>query len=148
MSVIPFFTAPRRKVDRVFLHCSASDNPKHDDISVIRKWHLERGFRDVGYHYFIKFDGTIQIGRNIESAPAAQEGNNAHTIAICMAGLTAGVFTQTQFSSLLGLCIAIHTALPDATFHGHCEVSRKTCPVFNYKSVLGLDAKGRMIQPN
>ena len=43
-----------REVDRVFLHCSASPNPAHDDINVIRDWHLERGWNDVGYHFFIK----------------------------------------------------------------------------------------------
>lgn len=140
------FAAPRRKINRVFIHCSASDNPAHDDISVIRKWHLERDFKDVGYHYFIKFDGTIQNGRSIEASPAAQERNNANTIAICCAGLTK--FTEAQFASLRALCVAIHTALPDATFHGHREVNRhKTCPVFNYKEILGLDAKGAILQP-
>jgi N-acetylmuramoyl-L-alanine amidase len=141
------FTPPKRSISRVFIHCSASDNPAHDDISVIRQWHLERGFKDVGYHYFIKFDGTVQPGRNIEITPAAQEGNNAHTIAICCAGLSK--FTEAQFASLRTLCGEINTALPHVTYHGHCEVNRhKTCPVFNYKKVLGLDAKGVMILTN
>ena len=30
------------------------------------------------------------------------------------------------------------------TFHGHCEVSNKTCPVFNYKNVLNLDSLGNI----
>lgn len=144
MSLLPFFTAPKRSIKRVFIHCSASDNPKHDDISVIRKWHLERGFSDVGYHYFIKFDGTIQAGRPIEVSPAAQEGNNANTIAICLAGLTVEAFTQAQFDALRGLCSSIHRALPNVTFHGHCEVSPKSCPVFDYRKVLDLDVNGAM----
>ncbi len=138
------FVAPKRLIKRIFIHCSASDNPKHDDIFVIRQWHLERGFNDVGYHFFIKFDGTIQRGRNIERTPAAQEGNNTATIAICCAGLSQ--FTKAQFISLRWLAQAIHAAIPKATFHGHCEVNpHKTCPVFAYKTVLGLDSKGGLI---
>ena len=57
------FKKPDRHVSRVFLHCSASDNPKHDKISVIRKWHLDKGWSDVGYHYFIRKDGTVEEGR-------------------------------------------------------------------------------------
>jgi hypothetical protein len=34
------FKAPKRPVSRVFIHCSASDNPDHDKVSVIRDWHL------------------------------------------------------------------------------------------------------------
>ena len=39
-----------RKVNRVFIHCSASDRPEHDSAEVMEQWHLERGFREIGYH--------------------------------------------------------------------------------------------------
>lgn len=136
-------TPKSRSIQRVFIHCSASDNPAHDDVSIIRQWHLARGFSDVGYHFYIKADGTIQKGRDIEVVPAAQEGNNKGTIAICCGGLTS--FTEAQFKSLRELCHAIHTNLPIVTFHGHCEVSAKTCPVFDYRKVLNLDLKGKML---
>ena len=72
------FRKPARHVDRVFLHCSASDDPDHDDIETIRRWHVdERGWSDVGYHYFIRSDGTLQEGRPLERIPAAQAGHNA-----------------------------------------------------------------------
>lgn len=137
------FTRPERTVNRVFIHCSASDNPKHDDVSVIRKWHKERGFADVGYHFYIKKDGEIQPGRNIEATPAAQAPHNQNTIAICCGGLKD--FTESQFTALRRICREIHDEIPEATFHGHCEVSDKTCPVFDYKKVLNLDFLGKMI---
>jgi len=141
---IDLFTKPKRKVRRVFLHCSASDNPKHDDVSVMRQWHLERKppFSDVGYHYYVKKDGTIQKGRSIEKTPAAQAGNNTSTIAICLGGLDK--FTEAQFKSLATLCHLIHGALPDVTFHGHSEVSNKACPVYDYRRVLGLNKQGQI----
>ena len=61
------FEKPSRTVDKVFIHASDSDWKHHDDISVIRKWHVdENGWGDVGYHYFIKRNGTIQKGRDLE----------------------------------------------------------------------------------
>lgn len=140
------FQKPLRSVQRIFLHCSASDHAAHDDVSVMRKWHLERGFNDVGYHFFIKKDGTLQKGRNIETSPAAQAGNNTGTIAICLHGLRKELFTDAQYKTLRRLCSLINYKYTEAgqhvTFHGHKEVAAKDCPVFDYKKVLGLDAKG------
>lgn len=136
------FVKPTRPIRKVFIHCSASDNPEHDDIRIIRAWHKKRGFKDVGYHYFIHADGRISIGRSIERTPAAQEGYNTGTIAICLHGLKKEKFTQAQFATLRKLCREIKAALGVVTFHGHKEVAAKDCPVFDYKSVLGLDAKG------
>ena len=138
------FQKPSRNVNTVFVHCSASDNPDHDDVSVIRKWHLERGWSDVGYHYFIKKDGTVQKGRSLERNPAAQKGHNTGSIAICVHGLEKDKFTGASLNSLKMLCEEINKSYRDISFHGHCEVSSKTCPVFDYKLVLNLDEEGYM----
>ena len=47
------FSKPSRQVDRVFVHCTATDNPAHDNIKTIRKWHTDpkpkgRGWSDIG----------------------------------------------------------------------------------------------------
>ena len=144
------FKKPQRKVTRVFLHCSASDNPAHDNIATIKRWHTDpkpngRGWTDVGYHYFINKGGGIEHGRPLSRIPAAQARHNTGTIAICLSGLEQ--FTEAQFISLRNLCRAILKDLPDVTFHGHCEVSAKACPVFDYKKVLNLNSRGR-IKPN
>ena len=140
------FIKPKRTVNRVFLHCSASDNVQHDNVKTITEWHLKRGFSGIGYHYFISKDGKIHTGRNIEVKPAAQEENNTGSIAICLHGLDIAKFTQAQFKSLKSLCKQINIAYSgDITFHGHCEVANKACPVFDYKDVLTLNAKGYMV---
>ena len=139
------FVKPKRKVNRLFIHCSASDNPEHDDVSVIRRWHLARGWDDCGYHVFIKHCGTVQFGRDIEVIPAAQSPNNAGTIAICLHGLSKDKFTLRQKRALISLCKEINESYDSVTFHGHKEVaSHKTCPVLDYVSVLGLDPFGNM----
>lgn len=140
------FQKPARDVDRVFLHCSASDHPHHDSVEVMRKWHVEdNGWSDVGYHFFIRKDGTLEAGRPLEQTPSAQSGHNAGTIAICLHGLKADAFRIAQFDTLRKLCGEIHIAYGgDVTFHGHCEVSAKACPVFDYRQVLSLDRRGRL----
>ena len=87
----------------------------------------------------------MQPGRSLERTPAAQKGNNTGTIAICLHGLAAENFTQAQFRSLIELCNQIEAAYGGMiSFHGHREVSSKSCPVIPYKEVLGLDDHGAM----
>jgi len=139
------FVKPNRRVDRVFLHCSASDVPAHDTVETIREWHLGRGFNDIGYHFFIHKNGDMSQGRDIEKTPAAQRGHNLRTIAICLHGLREEKFTELQYKALKVLCLDIDKAyLKQVSFHGHCEVSSKACPVFDYKKILKLDKYGSL----
>lgn len=137
------FRKPSRSVNRVFIHCSASDRPEHDSVAVIDAWHKANGWAGIGYHFFIRKDGTLELGRDLEKTPAAQEGNNTGTIAICLHGLDVAQFTEAQCATLRGLCTEIDDAYRGSvTFHGHCEVAAKACPVFDYKAILQLDARG------
>ncbi len=138
------FTAPKRPVSRVFLHCSDSDRPEHDNLATLRRWHLDRGFSELGYSYVVTKDGILHQGRNLETVPAAQKGHNTGSIAVCLTGRHQ--FTEAQFRTLKQLCAEIHAQLPLATFHGHKEVDAqgKTCPNFRYQDVLGLNAKGEL----
>ncbi len=138
------FKKPLRKVIETFVHQSASDNPLHDDISVMEKWHLEKKYNGVGYHYFIKTDGTIQPGRDLERVPAAQLGHNTGTISICLHGINKS-FTKAQFDSLRLLCGEINKAYNNKMrFRGHKEVYATLCPQYDYIKELNLNADGYM----
>lgn len=142
------FAPPRRAVHTLFVHCSASDRPEHDDVAVMRDWHVNgNGWSDVGYHYYVKRDGTIQPARPLEKTPAAQgDGHNAGTIAICFGGLTKSKFTTEQFRAGAAMVRAISEAYGDRgvkiRVRGHREVYPKECPVFDYRRAFGLDAAG------
>jgi len=140
------FNRPARSVDRVFLHCSASDDESLTGtilVDTVRRWHLARGFSDIGYHFLVDKAGRIMSGRSLEEKPAAQKGHNTGTIAIMAHGLTS--FPGPMLNAVAGLCSSINTAYGGRiTFHGHCEVSAKACPVFNYHSLLRLDRFQRM----
>jgi N-acetyl-anhydromuramyl-L-alanine amidase AmpD len=139
------FRKPKRRVDRIFIHCSASDIPAHDSVEVVRQWHFARGFDDIGYHFFIHKNGKISLGRDIERTPAAQYRHNLRNIAICLHGFKKEKFTPAQEKTLQRLCTQINDAyLKQVSFHGHCEVSAKACPVFDYRKVLNLDLYGSL----
>ncbi|MCH2165928.1 MAG: peptidoglycan-binding domain-containing protein [Marinovum sp.] len=139
------FAKPMRPVDTVWVHCSASDNPDHDNVATMDAWHKERGWFGCGYHFFIRKDGTIELGRSLEKTPAAQGGHNRGAIAICLHGLAPENFTPAQIEALRDLCRQIDDAYRgEMTFHGHCEVAAKECPVIDYKAVLELDDKGNL----
>jgi N-acetylmuramoyl-L-alanine amidase len=90
------------------------------------------GWKDVGYHYFIGFDGKLEAGRPLDAVGAHVEGQNAHSVGICLAGLKVFDFRPAQFDALKMLLALLKKAYPKATLHGHNEFTdKKTCPVFN-----------------
>lgn len=141
------FIKPKRLVTRIFLHCTAYG---HGDLmgkallDAVTSWHKVRGFRTTGYHYIIDRNGElIPTYRSLEDIPAAQEGNNTGTIAICLDGLKQSDFNEKQFATLRELANEIDSAYNGLVhYHGHCEVANKECPVFDYKKVLNLNPKG------
>ena len=56
-----------RELNRIILHCSATPEGRDVPASVIRRWHIEdRGWSDIGYHFVIRLDGTVEAGRPTE----------------------------------------------------------------------------------
>lgn len=137
-----------RPVDRVFIHCSASDKSELRGSKLYDwTWQIhvrDRGWSDIGYHFLIDKRAAVISGRPLEVVPAAQKGHNERTLAIMVHGLK--YFSAESFDALHELCHVINEAYNGkVTFHGHCEVnSQKACPVFDYRGVLYLDKWGRM----
>lgn len=123
-----------REITRIIVHCS--DTPASMDIGVdeIRKWHKEKGWSDIGYHFVIRRNGTIETGRPIEIPGAHVKGHNHDSIGICLIGGGGGKFdfTQCQFSSLTAL-IEVIDPFGKMTLHAHNEYSPKSCPAFSVK---------------
>ena len=127
-----------RKIDEIIIHCSDSDRPEHDDIKVIDQWHKERGFKKVGYHYFIKKNGDLQIGREESEMGAHCASHNQNSIGICLHGKK-DLPTWEQTRTLLFLCRELMTKydIDPMNIHGHREYNEhKTCPNFDVKLEL------------
>lgn len=80
-------------VDSIVIHCSATKEGQNIKAEDIKRMHLQRGFRTIGYHYVIDIDGTIEKGRpeSEEGAHCNTKGKSAlaynkHSIGICYVG--------------------------------------------------------------
>lgn len=150
----------------IAVHAAATDPDWHGDIGIddVRKWHTDpkpegRGWIDVGYHIYIKRDGTIQLGRPLWAVGAHVRGYNQQSIGVCLEGgatmppdgesvddliPTAEHYTEKQFRNLRLVLMFLTQLYPDATVQGHRDFPGvdKACPVFDVKhwwSVHQLD---------
>ena len=76
----------RKATTMIILHCSATREGQDIKAKTIKQWHKDRGFDDIGYHYVIDLDGTIEKGRDEELVGAHCKGHNATSIGICYVG--------------------------------------------------------------
>ena len=75
-----------RKIDSIIIHCSATKVGQDFTAADIDRWHRERGFNGIGYHYVVCLDGRLERGRDISLAGAHCKGWNEHSIGICYIG--------------------------------------------------------------
>lgn len=76
----------KRVINDIILHCSATPEGKDYTTADIKRWHLDRGFSDIGYHYVIYRDGSVHTGRDINVSGAHCTNHNSHSIGICYIG--------------------------------------------------------------
>ena len=76
----------RKSTTMIIIHCSATREGQDIKAKTIKQWHLQRGFADIGYHYIIDLDGTIEKGRDESLVGAHCVGKNAISIGICYIG--------------------------------------------------------------
>lgn len=123
---------PMRAIRRHIVHCSAST---HGDVKEIRRWHQARGWQDIGYHFVIRPDGEVEVGRMLHEMGAHCEGYNRDSIGTCLIGNTE--FTPAQFATLRRLHAMLQALFPGITAHGHREFNpHKTCPNFAVAKIL------------
>ena len=128
-----------RKINKIVIHCTATPEGREHNVADIRRWHLKRGFSDIGYHYLIHIDGKIEVGRPLHRIGAHTSGENTGSIGVCyVGGMTKDMKkakdtrTQAQKDSLVKLLHElIYKYNKDMTIHGHNEFANKACPSFN-----------------
>lgn len=129
-----------REIDKIILHCSATPEGRDVSVSTIRQWHLDRGWSDIGYHYVVMLDGTIEEGRPLERQGAHVRGHNKGSIGICYVGgldsdmKAKDTRTDAQRASLSAFLEFLMVEYPKATLHGHNEFAAKACPSFIVKN--------------
>lgn len=129
-----------RKITEIIIHCAATKDGAKFTAEDIDRWHKQRGFDRIGYHYVIDLDGTIEPGRDLDCIGAHCKGHNVNSIGICyIGGVDANLKpkdtrTPEQKSSLLLLLKFLRAKYPDAKIYGHRDFSDKACPSFDAKT--------------
>lgn len=125
-----------RTIKEIIIHCSATPEGRDVTAADIDRWHRQRGFRCIGYHYVVRLDGTIEQGRPVYEVGAHCTGHNANSIGICYIGGTDAegrpkdTRTPAQRVVLERLCKKLMLRYPLATLHGHNEFAAKACPSY------------------
>ena len=118
-----------REIKLLVIHCSATRCNVSFPVERLRECHLQRGFRDIGYHFYITRDGVLHHCRPVSEIGAHVRGFNRHSIGICYEG------------GLDVLTILKHQ-YPEAQIAGHYQLSatiHKACPCYDpKKEYLGL----------
>lgn len=132
-----------RKITKIILHCSATPEGRDYTVADIDRWHKQRGWQGIGYHYVVYRDGSVHPGRPVEQIGAHTSGHNANSIGVCYIGGVAAdcktpkdTRTPAQRAALRDLVELLRAEYPNATIHGHREFANKACPSFNVKTDL------------
>lgn len=143
-----------RKIKKIIIHCSASENENQDSAQAVRQLHTDpvevshiwgnykttgKGWRDIGYHFYIRKNGLIEKGRELAEVGAHCQGQNRDSVGVCLGGDKN--FTQEQFKAarelLFFLCRTLE--LGNDQIFGHCHFNnKKSCPNFDVSKVLPL----------
>ena len=142
-------TKDRSKTDFIAIHCSATSEKQNFGAADIDKWHRSKGWACIGYHYVIKRDGTLEVGRKESQVGAHVADWNSVSLGICLIG---GIdaddptkaednYTDAQWVTLKKLLKELKVRYPKAKIQGHRDFPKvaKACPCFDVKTWLAAN---------
>lgn len=122
----------------IVVHCSATCADRDYTVEQLLRDHKARGFRTIGYHAYIRKDGSTTYPRKWLEVGAHARGYNRCSVGICYEGgldaegNPADTRTSAQKRTLRELLGKLHRMFPAAQIVGHCELPgvKKACPCF------------------
>lgn len=155
--------AKRNSTTHIVVHCSASKPSQDWGLYEIDRMHRARGFLKVGYHYIIRRDGTIELGRPVDDvgAHAKTGGYNNWSVGICLVGGVSETpqkhvpgnpwngsdaednFTAEQRTALFGLIKDLWLKYGTIPVIGHRDIPKETkaCPSFSIEAFMKVAFK-------
>lgn len=134
-----------RDINSIIIHNSATPPERDIGVTEIREWHVNGNkWSDIGYHYVIRLDGTLEVGRTTQIQGAHAKGFNENSVGICMVGgvddelKPANTFSIAQFDTLAILIRAIRKEFPIESVLGHGDLfgASTECPSFDVAQFL------------
>lgn len=136
-----------RTYETVVLHCTATPPSMNVNALWVDKIHRARGWSQIGYHYLIHLDGTIERGRPVWLAGAHAKGHNKYTIGVAYAGgvdengKPADTLNKAQYNSVKTLVGDLRRVFGPLNVLGHRDLPHvaKACPSFDTVKKFGAD---------
>lgn len=127
--------ATRQRTDLIVVHCSATRPGQDVGRQQIEEWHVSRGFSSIGYHFVVRRNGSIELGRPLEEIGAHVAGHNANSVGVCLVGglevdgrepatpHALHLFTDQQLNAARDLIGVLRRVYPKARVVGHRDLS-------------------------
>ena len=117
----------RARTDYIILHHAASVSCSPDDIHRI---HVNNGWTGIGYHYFIRKDGSIYTGRPIDVVGAHTSDYNSQAIGVCFEGNyeTDNIMPDAQKKSGQELISHLKSIYHNVQVKKHKDFNATACP--------------------
>lgn len=119
-------------IKRIILHHTGVSTLQ--SVDTIHNYHKNtKGYAGIGYHYYVRKDGSVFQGRPLEYIGAHAYGNNSDSIGICAEGnFNEEVMQEAQEKSLKELILDLLEKYNIVIIQGHKEVDETSCPGENY----------------
>ena len=133
-------------VKYLVLHCSATRCNQDYSAEQMRRDHKKRGFYDIGYHLYIRKDGTMTQHRFLLEVGAHARPYNRCSIGICYEGgldengKPCNTLTSEQTARINDVLARLHKLFPKAKIVGHRDLpgtTPKECPCFDAQELFG-----------
>ena len=129
-----------REIQKIIVHCTATPEGRNVSVDEIRRWHVQdNGWLDIGYHWVIELDGSLEEGRKEYRNGAHAKGYNSKSVGVVYVGgcdkdmKPKDTRTEAQKETLRCILEDLKVRYPKAEIIGHRDVSNKACPSFDAK---------------
>lgn len=121
----------RPRTDYIVLHHAEASKCTVEQVD---SWHKQNGWAGIGYHFFVRKDGTIYRGRPLDTMGAHVSGMNSRSIGICAEGsYMTETMPEAQKKAICELLVYLKDKYyPVASIVGHKEVGQSNCPGKNF----------------
>lgn len=119
----------RTVTDRIILHHAAGNG----SVESVHNYHKSLEWSGIGYHYYVRKDGSIYRGRPEEMVGGHTSGYNYCSIGVCAEGnFETESMSDAQREAIRALVLDIRTRYPDTQTIRHKDVAATACPGKNY----------------
>lgn len=96
----------------------------------VDNWHKGNGWSGIGYHFFVRKDGSVYEGRPLWAMGAHVEGSNNNSIGICAEGDYSREknMPEVQKKAIKELLTYLKGIYPNSVVKGHKELGASGCP--------------------